>query len=151
MNAKTTKMFKQSKNLKILLEMFAFLAATPLLMRFYSLDQFLSLITPSPKRHCNSNSQSTSSRINQLGSFLLKRDCLFLKKTCLKRSLLLYYFLRKNGIEVQIHFGVKKCGSYLAGHSWLTLKGNLFMDKKRVAVAFTPIISYPKHIEPSSN
>lgn len=151
MNIKTTELLKQPTNLRLLIEMFVFAVAIPLLMKVYSLDRFLNLITPSPRRYCNSNSQSTIASIRRLGTLLLNRDSLFLRNTCLKRSLLLYHFLRKNGIEVQIHFGVRKCGSYLAGHSWLTQKGNLFAGESRFAVAFTPIISYPKHIEPSQN
>lgn len=142
-------LLRHPKDLKILLEMFTFAAFMPLLLRFYSLDRFFSLITPNPERHCNSISLVAVKRIIQLGVFLLKRDRLFLKNTCLRRSLLLYYFLRKNGIEVRIHFGVKKRDGYLAGHSWLTRDGNLLADQGGLGGIFTPIVSYPKHIEPT--
>jgi hypothetical protein len=147
MRAKTIELLRHPKNFKILLEMFAFAAATPLLLRVYSLDRFLGLITPSPKCHDGSISQLAVDRIIGLGVLLLKRNRLFLRNTCLKRSLLLYYFLRKNGIEVKIHFGVQKRAGYLAGHSWLTRNGNLLADEGRFGEAFTPIASYPKHVE----
>lgn len=39
--------------------------------------------------------------------------------TCLKTSLLLYYFLSRAGIPTRICFGVQKNGDHLCGHSWL--------------------------------
>ena len=44
-------------------------------------------------------------------------------RTCLVRSLVLYRLLRLGGRPVQIHMGVQRAGSRLAGHSWLTCNG----------------------------
>lgn len=144
MRAKTIELLRHSKNLKILLEMFTFAAMMPLLLKFYSLERVLGMITPHEKGHPGNISHASIERIVNLGILLLKRNRLFLKNSCLKRSLLLYYFLRKNGITVRIHFGVKKLDGYLAGHSWLTQNGNLLADKERYGEIFTPIVSYPK-------
>jgi Transglutaminase-like superfamily len=150
MSAKTIDLLRHPKNLKTLLEMLAFAAVMPILLKFYSLERFLGIITPSTKRQPDHIPNTCTEMIIHLGIQLLKRNRLFLKNSCLKRSLLLYYFLRKHGIEVYVHFGVKKIDGYLAGHSWLTQDGNLLADKGRYGEAFTSIISYPKHIEPIS-
>jgi hypothetical protein len=143
MGAKTIELLRHPKNLIILLKMFTFAAVIPVLMKFYSLERILGIITPSNKERPKDVSHVSAKKIVRLGMFLLKRNRLFLKNSCLKRSLLLYYFLRKNGIEVNIHFGVKKRGGYLAGHSWLTKDGNLFADLERHSKAFTEVLSFP--------
>jgi hypothetical protein len=56
---------------------------------------------------------------------------------CLKRSLVLFHFLRKYGIEVHICLGVKRVGAlretnsenFLKGHAWLTYNGDIFLEK----------------------
>ena len=147
MSTKTIELLRPLKNLKVLLEMFTFAALIPLFLKCFSLKRVLSMITPSAKYKPNDALDLSAERIIQLGVLLLKRNRLFLKNTCLKRSLLLYYFLRKNGIEVRIHFGVKKLKGYLAGHSWLTQNGNLIADKERHGKTFTPIVSYPESVQ----
>lgn len=39
--------------------------------------------------------------------------------SCLKKSLLLYYFLNREGIPTRICFGIKKNEENLCGHSWI--------------------------------
>lgn len=147
MNPKTLELLQHRQNLKILLEMFAFAAATPLLLKFYSLERVLDMITPRAKGRSDNMSRTSPESIVTLGILLLARNRLFLKNSCLKRSLLLYHFLRKHGAEVSIHFGVKKIDGYLAGHSWLTQNGNLLADKERYGEVFTPIVSYPETVQ----
>lgn len=45
-------------------------------------------------------------------------------KPCLRQSLALYRVLTHMGYPVEIHFGVRKQGKELAGHSWVTLQGH---------------------------
>lgn len=146
MSAKTLELLRQRQNLQMLLEMLAFAAVTPLLLKFCSLERVLGMITPREKKRFGGASHTSTERIVHLGVLMLARNRLFLKNSCLKRSLLLYHFLRKHGVEVCIHFGVKKIGDYLAGHSWLTHYGNLLADKERYGEVFTPIVSYPKTV-----
>jgi hypothetical protein len=58
---------------------------------------------------------------------------------CLIRSLVLFRFLRLQGWPVEIHFGVRKTNGDatetetgqidITGHSWLVLKGNVFLEQ----------------------
>ena len=74
MSAKTIELLRHPKNLKILLEMFTFAAAMPVLMKCYSLERVLSMITPSVKGQPEDLSHAASEKIVHLGVLLLKRN-----------------------------------------------------------------------------
>jgi hypothetical protein len=44
-------------------------------------------------------------------------------RPCLRRALALYTELGRRGYPVEIHFGIRKDGRDLHGHSWVTLEG----------------------------
>ena len=44
-------------------------------------------------------------------------------RACMRRSLALYRELTRMGYPATIHFGVRRLGTELAGHSWVTLAG----------------------------
>ena len=49
--------------------------------------------------------------------------------TCLRRSIVLYYLLKKSGREATLHIGVRRdaAGAFLA-HAWLTRHGALLLE-----------------------
>lgn len=143
MSAKTKELLYQRQSLKILLEMFAFAAVMPILMKCFSLEHILSMLTPCEKEQTENAPRASIKRLVSLSLLLLNRNRLFLRNSCLKRSLLLYYFLGKHGVNVQIHFGIKKLDDRLAGHSWLTQDGNLIADREQHRRAFTEVLSFP--------
>lgn len=52
-----------------------------------------------------------------------------IRNNCLKRSVLLYYFLaRAGGEDLRLHIGVFQRSGRLWGHSWLTRAGSVFLD-----------------------
>jgi hypothetical protein len=63
-------------------------------------------------------------------------------RPCLRESLALYYVLRSLGYPVRIHVGVRKDGSSLAAHSWVTLYGKP-VGGPRCDVVFRTLYSYP--------
>ncbi|MBI2376278.1 MAG: lasso peptide biosynthesis B2 protein [Deltaproteobacteria bacterium] len=65
------------------------------------------------------------------------------KKTCLKRCLVLYHYLSGQGANVQLVVGVKKEGPELKAHSWLTIDGVVFGDDPRVEDDFRVILRAP--------
>lgn len=143
MSSKTVELLCQRQNLKTLLQMFAFAAVMPILIKCFSLQRILGMMTPREKAQAQNTSHASVKRIVSLGLLLLNRNRLFLKNSCLKRSLLLYYFLRKDGVNVQIYFGIKKLDDRLSGHSWLTQDGNLLADREQHRRAFTEVLSFP--------
>lgn len=77
-------------------------------------------------------------RIVNLTDYILNHSFWVFKGSCLKRSLVLYYILRKYGIDIQICMGVKYNGELsdneveerkLDGHAWLVYNGDIFKER----------------------
>lgn len=65
-----------------------------------------------------------------------------IRNNCLKKSLLLYYFLVRTGVTgVRIHIGVNKENGAVAGHSWLTLDGKLLNETEEFVARYAVIYS----------
>lgn len=62
---------------------------------------------------------------------------------CLRRSLLRYYFLRRAGLPVVIHFGARRLGDDIAGHAWLTLHGQPYYEKPENTQIHALMWSFP--------
>jgi hypothetical protein len=62
---------------------------------------------------------------------------------CLRRSLLRYYFLRRAGLPLVIHFGARRLGDDVRGHAWLTLDGQPYYEKPEHTQVHTLMWSYP--------
>ena len=54
------------------------------------------------------------------------------KATCLRRSLLVWWFLRREGIQSQIRFGVRMTGQRLEAHAWVECNGIVLNDSATV-------------------
>lgn len=66
---------------------------------------------------------------------------------CLQRSLTRYYFLRRVGLPVQVHFGIQTTkrpdAKRIVGHAWLTLDGEDYWEDGGQARDFTIMLSFP--------
>jgi len=62
---------------------------------------------------------------------------------CLRRSLLRYYFLRRAGLPLVIHFGARRLGDAIAGHAWLTLDGQPYHEEPKNIQPHTLMWSFP--------
>ena len=51
---------------------------------------------------------------------------------CLERSMLLWWLLRRGGIEGELHIGARKNGSRLEAHAWVELEGEILNDSTEV-------------------
>jgi len=54
------------------------------------------------------------------------------KATCLRRSLLLWWFLRGVGIQSEICFGVRMNAQQLEAHAWVEYQGMIVNDSPKV-------------------
>ncbi|HZX15060.1 MAG TPA: lasso peptide biosynthesis B2 protein, partial [Thermodesulfobacteriota bacterium] len=67
------------------------------------------------------------------------------KAICWKRALVLYHFLRKAGVNVQICFGVRlpniEAKDELEGHAWLIYNGEIFLERD-IEMAKTYKVTY---------
>lgn len=59
--------------------------------------------------------------------------------TCLRRSLVLWYLLRKEGIDSNLRFGVQKAGTKIMGHAWVEIDGSVINDDENIIKKFTPM------------
>ena len=58
------------------------------------------------------------------------------KATCLRRSLLVWWFLRREGIPAHIRFGVRMLNGNLEAHAWLEYNGSILNDSAHVRERF---------------
>lgn len=68
---------------------------------------------------------------------------------CLRRSLTRFYFLRRVGVPVIVHFGARHTGKgqvgLLDGHAWLTLDGQPYHEFHENLDSFAVMLSFPHH------
>ena len=76
----------------------------------------------------------------RLGHLRLFRPPLF-PRACLRQALALYHTLTRLGYPVEIHFGVRKAGKDLQGHSWVTVQGMPVAEQTRTAM-FTTVYAF---------
>jgi hypothetical protein len=51
---------------------------------------------------------------------------------CLKRSMVLWWLLRRKGINGELHIGARKSGSSFEAHAWVELDGQVLNDSPDV-------------------
>ncbi len=66
----------------------------------------------------------------------------------LERSLILFYFLRLWGVDVQFHLGVRQLENRLRWHAWLTQNGSLVFERPSIGPAFTEFLVWPEYQVP---
>lgn len=62
----------------------------------------------------------------------------FIQPRCLTRGVTLYYFLRRAGLPVELHFGVQSAATF-TGHCWLVLDGQPFAEPCDPTAEFTTV------------
>jgi hypothetical protein len=56
---------------------------------------------------------------------------------CLERSLTLWWLLRRNGVESELHIGARKEGARFEAHAWVELRGKILNDAAEVHQHYT--------------
>lgn len=60
------------------------------------------------------------------------------RASCLERSLLLWYLLRRQGVAAELRIGVRKAGSALQAHAWIEVDAQVLGDMADDGMHFTP-------------
>ncbi|XWK89282.1 MAG: lasso peptide biosynthesis B2 protein [Phormidium sp.] len=60
------------------------------------------------------------------------------KPNCLQKSLLLWWLLRRRGIESELRIGVRKKSGLLEAHAWVEYQGCVLNDRSDVDQHFAP-------------
>jgi len=129
-------------SITLLLKITLLVIAIQLMIKFLPLPKLMQVLTP--KKRKESISQEEINRITHFTNLILNRRFFIFHPTCLKRSLVLYHFLNKYGLNVVMNFGVKKNNDRLDGHGWLTLDGKPFLENYDPHDTFTVTYSYPQ-------
>jgi len=110
----------------------------PLLIKRLTIPRLLKLLTPQNSKSGRiSGPDEIIDKIEKYTLYILSRDFWVYRNICLKRSLVLYHFLRKYGVHVTVCFGVRYNnerfhgaeGKKMEGHAWLLYKGDIFLEK----------------------
>lgn len=110
----------------------------PMVLRFFSLPKVMQVLTPGSRLETSKPHLTIiTSKIIKYTDYILNRNFWIYKNTCLKRALVLYHFLRRTGLGVQICFGVHVIEEFpqnndvkkLQGHAWLLYEGSYFSER----------------------
>lgn len=138
-----TQFAQHPRELILAAHIFIFLMRLPFSLRFSSVQAIAAGVEPRgdrARRH-----PMDPERITYLCERALDRlERLGYKRTCLRRCLTLYRFLRGEGIKVVINFGALQEGETLKGHSWLTLDGALYHETREKVDRFVYFFSIPE-------
>ena len=77
-------------------------------------------------------------RVSRLSLFSLP----IFPRTCMRQSLALYRELTRMGYPAAIHFGIRREGTEISGHSWVTMRG-VAIAESRSLQGLTVTYSYP--------
>lgn len=132
--------FRSPSDVLLFWEVFYLALTLPSKIKQYSLDELLEKITPSKRRV---SPAYRTRRIVVFVNWWLGRNFWEFRPTCLKRSLLLFRLLRREGIPVKIHYGIAKNGGKVEGHSWLTLGNEPFLEDGLTADKYKETFVYP--------
>jgi hypothetical protein len=120
-----------------------FLCSLPLSVRRQALPHLLERLASSGQRPIGVGALEPRRvaqivrRVSRLAVFRLP----VFPKPCLRQSLALFRFLSRMGHAVEIHFGVRKDGRDLGGHSWVVLGGRS-IGERNPADEFRTIYSH---------
>ncbi|MDL2121579.1 MAG: lasso peptide biosynthesis B2 protein [Deltaproteobacteria bacterium] len=129
--------FSSFEEIWLFIRIFLLIILLPAMLRLFSLPMLMKMLTPRDLRVCNDQDSESRDKIVKFADYLLNRNFWIFRSTCLKRSLVLYHFLRKLGINLHVCFGVKYNGKLpdrktqkkLEGHAWLFYNGNIFLER----------------------
>ncbi len=124
-----------------------FIAVSPLLLRV-NLPRLLAFLEP--------RALSTDPDPVKVDRIIRYTDALLVgrgplpRRSCFRRAVTLYYFLRREGMQLGICFGVSRSGEGLTGHCWLVRDGEPFLEKGDPLSTFIPMYSFPHDRQPAS-
>jgi hypothetical protein len=145
--------FNSPREVLLFGRIFFLITVLPLMVRFLTLPRLMMLLSRSASgADGTGNSEDYRNTIVKYTDYLLSRNFWVYRKTCLKRSLVLYHFLYPVFPGLGICFGVRtKQDSIpnkrraLDGHSWLTHKGEIFLEEQPdLAKKYTVTYHFPE-------
>lgn len=116
-----------------------FAAAVPLLFR-WPLRRLEGWVEPS--RPSREPREEEAARIIRLTGILCRVARPLLSRPCQVRGLTLYYFLRREGVDVSLVFGIGRMAGGYEGHCWLVKDGEPYLERADPRGHFAPIYGF---------
>ena len=158
---KIRKNFSSLQDAALFMRMFSLVTLLPAMLKLLSIPRLMKLLTPRGTTNFRKPVDDKGrDRIVKYTDYLQGRNVWMFKSTCLRRSLVLYHFLRRAGVNVQICFGVRYKGELqqegsskeLEGHAWLLYKGEIFLERNAAMVrGYTVTYCFPAKGDHASN
>jgi len=133
--------FGSFQEVLIFVRIFSLVTILPVMLRSLSLPGLMKMLTPlHAKFHRTPDMEEDRNNIVRFTDYILGLNFWIYRTTCLRRSLVLYHFLRLAGFDVKICFGIRYNGNLpdreikkLEGHAWLLYNGNIYLEKNAEA------------------
>jgi hypothetical protein len=130
--------FHSYQDIMLFIQIFLLITLLPLIVKHMTVSGMMKILTPKySKRNNKYDSEHQRRRIETYTAYILSINFWMYKDICLKRSLVLYHFLRKSGLNVHVCFGVRyeedlkdkgKLNKF-EGHAWLLYNGHFFLER----------------------
>lgn len=123
--------FTSFREIWLFIQIFFMVTLSPVVFRLFPIPRLMRMYTPRDlKIYEDRNLERLRGKVVKFTDYILGWNSLRGKNTCLKRALVLYYFLRKWGRDVQVCFGVRYVThKRLDGHAWLLYQGDFFLER----------------------
>lgn len=149
--------FSSFEEIWLFTQIFLLVTVLPFLLKCLSLPRVMKMLAPRRlKAYQYLDMEKSKDRIVKFTDYILRHNFWMDKNTCLKRSLVLYHFFRKLGINVHICFGVRYnerlsdrgAKKWLEGHAWLLYHGDIFLERNaEVTKTYTMTYCFPNKME----
>lgn len=128
----------------LFLRVFTFAAAVPSLMRL-KLARVASILETG--RPTGSVDPDRAQKIAAYVETAILRGKPLVRSGCLTRGLTRYYFFRRAGMDVSLHFGMGRIGrnQELIGHCWLVKDGEPYLEREDPRPLYTEMALISRH------
>lgn len=142
--------FTSFREMWLFIQIFFLVTLSPVALRLFPIPRLMRICTPrNSKVYDGRNREKLRVRAVKFTDYILDWNALRGRNTCLKRALVLYYFLRKWGMDVQVCFGVRYTAHQrLDGHAWLLYQDDFFLERNaEMTKAYKQTYCFPGTIE----
>lgn len=124
----------------LFLRIFCFAALVPLLLRLRlpTVERILRL-----RRQYAQVDPARTRMIVSMTDAAIRSGKPFVRRGCLVRGTTLYYFLSRAGLDVSLDFGIGQVDETFAGHCWLVMDGQPYLEKQDPRSTFAVVYSIP--------
>lgn len=117
---------------------------TSVAARMTSLPKTVRLLTRGVRQPVSPNPSTDPQHLARTIDRVLRIELPIFRPRCWKRSLVLYRYLTRAGIECRINFGVRRNpDGTLAGHAWLERDGHPFLESDTAIGSYVVTFSLP--------